>query len=191
MKLLRVVLVSMLMAAPIKASLAAGVDDYSKTFAEFRNIALTQPYFDHAYGYAVFPVVGKGGMVLGGAFGNGQVYRNDKVTGHVSLVSLSVGLQMGGEAYSEVVFFEDKRAYDEFTRGSFEIDAKASAVAITAGVQAEAGTTGITAGASAGPKTQVQGETRYVKGLAVFAHIKSGLMFEAAVAGQKFNFQSL
>ena len=191
MKLLRVLLVSVLAIAPIKASLAAGVDDYSKTFAEFRSVALTQPYFDHAYGYAVFPVVGKGGMVLGGAFGKGQVYRNDKVTGHVSLMSLSVGLQMGGEAYSEVIFFEDKRAYDEFTRGSFEIDAKASAVAITAGVQAEAGTTGITAGASAGPKTQVQGVARYVKGLAVFAHIKGGFMFEAAVGGQKFNFQPL
>ena len=191
MKLLRVLLVSVLVIAPIKASLAAGVDDYSKTFAEFRSVALTQPYFDHAYGYAVFPVVGKGGMVLGAAFGKGQVYRNDKVTGHVSLVSLSVGLQMGGEAYSEVIFFEDKRAYDEFTRGSFEIDAKASAVAITAGVQAEAGTTGITAGASAGPKTQVQGVARYVKGLAVFAHIKGGMMFEAAVGGQKFTFQPL
>lgn len=191
MKFLRIMLVSMLAMAPIQASLAAGVDDYSKTFAEFRSSALTQPYFDHAYGYAVFPVVGKGGMVLGGAFGNGQVYRGDKVTGHVSLMSLSVGLQMGGQAYSEVIFFEDKRAYDEFTRGSFEIGAKASAVAITAGVQAEAGTTGITAGASAGPKTQVQGVTRYVKGLAVFVHIKGGLMFEAAVAGQKFYFQPL
>lgn len=188
MKLLHVLLVTALAIMPVKASLASGVDDYSKTFAEFRGSALTQPYFANAYGYAVFPVVGKGGMVIGGAFGKGQVYRDEKVTGHVSLAHLSIGLQMGGQAFSEIIFFEDKRAYDEFTRGSFELDAKASAVAITAGAQAEVGTTGIAAGASAGPKSQTQLVAKYVKGLAVFVHIKGGFMFEAAVGGQKFSF---
>lgn len=191
MKLLHVLFVSVLTVVPVKASLAASVDDYSKTFAEFHGSSLTQPYFAKAYGYAVFPVVGNGAMVIGGAFGKGQVYRDEKVTGHVSLAHFSIGLQMGGQAFSEIIFFEDKRAYDEFTRGSFDLDAKASAVAITAGVQAEAGTTGVAAGASAGPKTQVQLAARYVKGLAVFVHIKGGLMFEAAVGGQKFNFEPL
>ena len=191
MKLLPILLVSALAIMPVKASLAADVDDYSKTFAEFRGSALTQPYFTNAYGYAVFPVVGKGGMVIGGAFGKGQVYRDGKVTGHVSLAHLSIGLQMGGQAFSEIIFFEDKRAYDEFTRGSFELDAKASAVAITAGAQAEVGTTGIAAGASAGPKSQVQLAAKYVKGLAVFVHIKGGFMFAAAVGGQKFTFTPL
>jgi lipid-binding SYLF domain-containing protein len=191
MKALHVLLVSALAVVSVQASQAASVDDYSKTIAVFRDSPLTQPYFANGYGYAVFPVVGKGGMVLGGAFGKGQVYRQGNVTGHASLAHLSIGLQMGGQAFSEIIFFEDKRAYDEFTRGSVELDAKASAVAVTAAAQAEAGTTGIAAGASAGPNAQVQLTARYVKGLAVFVHIKGGLMYEAAVGGQKFSFRPL
>ena len=191
MKLMSVLFVSALLLVSTSASLADGVDDYSKTFAEYRASPLTQPYFTNAYGYAVFPRVGKGGMVLGGAFGKGQVYQGEKVTGHVSLAQLSIGLQMGGQAFSEIIFFQDKRAYDEFTRGSFELDAKASAVANTAGAQAEAGTTGIAAGVSAGPNSQAQRVARYVKGLAVFVHTKGGFMFEAAVGGQKFTFVPL
>ena len=191
MKLAHNLIAIALVLVPIQALRAATVEDYSKTIELFRESPLTQPYFANAYGYAVFPVVGKGGAVVGGAFGKGQVYRGGKVTGHSSLVHLSIGLQLGGQAYSEIIFFQDKRAYDEFTTGSFELDAKASAVAITAGAQAEAGTTGLTAGASAGPKSQVQLAARYVKGTAVFVHIKGGFMYEAAVGGQKFSFEPL
>ena len=90
-----------------------------------------------------------------------------------------------------MIFFQDKRAYDEFTSGQFSFDAQASAVAITAGAQAQAGSTGATAGASAGPKTGAHTETSYYKGMAIFVHAKGGLMYEAAIAGQKFSFEPL
>ena len=92
--------------------------------------------------------------------------------------------------FSEIIFFEDKRAYDEFTSGEFEFDAAASAVAITAGVQASAGTEGATAGATAGPATGAQAEIKWHKGMAVFVHAKGGLMYEAAIGGQKFSFKA-
>jgi hypothetical protein len=88
-----------------------------------------------------------------------------------------------------MIFFQDKRAFDEFTSGNFEFDAAASAVAITAGVQAKAGTEGATAGASAGPATGAQAEIKYHKGMAVFVHTKGGLMYEAAIGGQKFSYK--
>ena len=91
-------------------------------------------------------------------------------------------------AFSELIFFEDKRAYDEFTTGEFEMDASASAVAITAGAQAQAGTQGAAAAASAGPATAKQAPAQYHKGMAVFVHIKGGLMYEASIGGQKFVF---
>ena len=102
---------------------------------------------------------------------------------------MSVGFQAGGQAFSQIIFFQDKRAYDEFTSGSFEFDAAASVVAITAGAQAKIGTEGVSAGASAGPATGVQAKTSYRKGMAVFVHTKGGLMFDAAIGGQKFNFK--
>ena len=95
---------------------------------------------------------------------------------------------MGGQAFSEIIFFQDKRAYDDFTSGNFEFDATASAVVITAGAQAKAGTEGVTAGASAGPETGTHAKTSYRKGMALFVHAKGGLMYEAAIGGQKFSF---
>lgn len=164
-------------------------DKYTDTIDIYKKSESVQPFFKSAYGYAVFPTIGKGGIVVGGAFGEGQVYRKGKVTGTASLVKLSVGFQLGGQAFSEMIFFEDKRAYDEFTAGNFEFDATASAVAITAGAQAKAGTEGATAGASAGPATGAQAKTGYHKGMAVFYHAKGGLMYEASIGGQKFNFE--
>ena len=109
-------------------------------------------------------------------------------TRKTSLTKVSIGFQAGGQAFSQIIFFQDKRAYDEFTSGSFAFDAQASAVAITAGAQAQAGSTGATAGASAGsPGTHA--ETNYYKGMAIFVHTKGGLMYEAAIAGQKFSFK--
>lgn len=170
---------------------AAEVEDYSATLRIFQDAPLTQDYFSGAYGYAVFPKVGKGAAGVGVAYGRGQVYRAGIATGICRLYQLSLGLQLGGQAYSEIIFFQDQRAYDEFTRGSFEFDAGVSAVAITAGAQARTGTTGTSAGASLGPKTGTQLAARYVKGLAVFVHSKGGLMYEAAVGGQKFKFEPL
>jgi hypothetical protein len=139
----------------------------------------------------VFPNVGKGGVGVGGAYGKGQVYASGKPTGTSSLAKVTVGFQLGGQVFSEIVFFQDKRAYDEFTSGNFEFDATASAVAITAGVQAQAGTGGASAGASAGPATGVQAKAKYQKGMAIFVHAKGGLMYEAAIGGQKFTFEPL
>jgi hypothetical protein len=169
-------------------SMPAHADEYTDTIAIYKKSEAVQPFFKNAYGYAVFPTIGKGGFVVGGAYGKGQVYRGGKVTGTASLVKLSVGFQAGGQAFSELIFFEDKRAYDEFTSGEFALDATASAVAITAGAQAKAGSEGASAGASAGPATGVQAPIKYHKGMAVFVHAKGGLMYEAAVGGQKFKF---
>ena len=172
-------------------SSASAAEDYSSTINVFKQSPQVQPYFKNAYGYAVFPTIGKGGLGIGGAYGKGQVYRGGKVTGTTKLMKVSVGFQAGGQAFSQMIFFQDKRAYDEFTSGQFAFDAQASAVAITAGVQAQAGSTGATAGASAGPKTGAHAGTSYYKGMAIFVHTKGGLMYEAAIAGQKFSFEPL
>jgi lipid-binding SYLF domain-containing protein len=169
----------------------AAADNYSSTIKIFNKSPQVQPYFENAYGYAVFPTVGKGGLVIGGAYGKGQVYHDGKVTGTTTLTKVSIGFQAGGQAFSQIIFFEDKRAYAEFTSGQFAFDAQASAVAITAGAQAQAGSTGATASATAGPKTGAHAETSYYRGMAIFIHAKGGLMFEAAIAGQKFSFKPL
>lgn len=167
---------------------AKSEDDYSSVLKRFQESEVTQPFFKSAYGYAVFPKAGKGGMGVGAAYGSGQVYRTGKFVGVAKLFKLSIGFQLGGQAFSQIVFFQDKRAFEEFTSGSFEFDATASAVAITAGAQAQVGTKGTTAGASAGPNTGKQLGGNYVKGYAVFTHALGGLMYEAAIAGQKFSY---
>jgi lipid-binding SYLF domain-containing protein len=134
-------------------------DSFSDTIKTFNGSPQVQPFFKNAYGYAVFPTIGKGGIGIGGAYGKGQVYRGGKVTGKSSMFKGTIGFQLGGQAFSQIIFFQDKRAYEQFTGGSFEFDANASAVAITAGAQAQAGTTGTTAGASAGPRTGEQAKT--------------------------------
>ena len=122
-------------------STAASADSYLSTISVFRKSPEVRHFFNNCYGYAVFPTIGKGGFVVGGSYGKGQVYQGGKVTGETSLIKASFGFQAGGQAFSEMIFFEDKRAYDDFTSGNFEFDATASAVAITAGMQAQTGTT--------------------------------------------------
>ncbi len=170
-------------------SSAYAAENYSNSIAVFEKSPICQPYFKKAYGFAMFPTIGQGAFGIGAAHGDGQVYRGGKVTGYTSMTQISIGFQLGGQAYSQIIFFEDKRAYDDFTRGNFEFDASASAVAITAAAQASAGTTGSTAGASAGPATGKQATTSYYKGTSVFVHTKGGLMYEAAIGGQKFSFK--
>ena len=96
----------------------ARADEYSDTVELFKNAGESGAFFHSCYGYAVFPTVGKGGLVVGGAHGTGHVYAQGKYTGDASLTQLSVGFQAGGEAYSQIVFFENKTAYVEFTSGS-------------------------------------------------------------------------
>ncbi len=168
----------------------AYADSYSNAVDVFKKSPAVQPFFENAYGYALFPTIGKAGFVVGGAYGEGKVYLGGQVTGTSSIIKLSIVWQAGGQAFSEIIFFLDKRAYDEFTKGEFAFDAQASAVAITAGAQVQAGTKGVSASATAGPATGAQAETSYNKGMAVFVHAKGGLMYEAAIGGQKFNFKA-
>jgi len=104
------------------------------------------------------------------------------------MTQLTVGFQLGGEAYSQIIFFEDQRAFDEFTSGNFEFAATASAVAITAGASAAATTTGSSAGASGGKHDATTKGAGYHKGMAVFTVAKGGLMYEASIGGQKFSY---
>ena len=173
------------------STIAQAAEDFSETIKTFKESPQVQPFFKNAYGYAVFPTIGKGGVGIGGAHGKGQVYQGGKVTGKTSMTQITVGLQFGGQAFSQIIFFQDKRSYDEFTSGNFEFSAQATAVAITAGAQAQAGTTGSTAGATAGGDAGKQAKVSYSKGMAIFTHAKGGLMYEATLGGQKFNFEPI
>ena len=184
----RLFLLFVTMLAVLSCATTATRDLYPNTIAVFKQSPQVKPFFEDAYGYVVFPTIGKGGFVIGGAYGKGLVYRQGVATGSSELVKLSAGFQFGGQAFSEIIFLQDQRAYDEFTAGNFEFDATASAVAVTAGAQAQAGSAGQTAGASAGPATGVQAPSGYRKGMAVFIHTKGGLMYEASLGGQKFTF---
>jgi len=168
----------------------AWADDYADTIKVFKNAGESGTFFARSYGYAVFPTVGKGGIGIGGAYGKGRVYAGGNYVGDTSVTQVSIGLQLGGQAYSQIIFFEDKRAFDEFTSGNFEFGAQASAVAITAGASAEATTTGTSAGASGGKNdaTTTTAGTGYHKGMAVFTVAKGGLMYEASIGGQKFSY---
>jgi len=181
---LRIYLVFLLLAVPFAPVWA---DEYSDTIKVFKDAGESGSFFAKNYGYAVFPTIGKGGIGIGGAYGKGRVYANGAYVGDTSVTQVSVGFQLGGQAYSQIVFFEDKRAFDEFTSGNFEFGAQASAVAITAGASAGATTTGSSAGASGG-KHDATTVGKYYKGMAVFTVAKGGLMYEASVGGQKFNY---
>jgi lipid-binding SYLF domain-containing protein len=145
-------------------------------------------FFDKAYGYAVFPTIGKAGLVVGGAHGTGRVYEKGQYVGDTSLTQLSVGFQAGGQAFSEIIFFENKAALDIFTAGNFEMAATAQATAITASASASAGSTGASATASA-KKDEAATAGEYYKGMSVFTVAKGGLMYEASIAGQKFTYK--
>jgi lipid-binding SYLF domain-containing protein len=182
-------LLSMLaLAALAFAAMPAHADDYQETIEVFRKAGESGKFFDSAYGYAVFPTIGKGGIGIGGAYGKGRVYEKGRHVGDASMAQVTVGFQLGGQAYSQIVFFQDQRAFREFTSGGFEFGAEASAVAITAGAGAKAGTAGSSAQASGG-----QHDARtvgvYHKGMATFTVAKGGLMYEASIGGQKFSYR--
>ena len=174
--------------ALVLAATVVRADDYSDTVALFKNAGASAAYFAKSYGYAVFPTVGEGAFIVGGAHGKGRVYAHGKLVGDTTMSQASVGFQAGGKAFSQIIFFEDKRSLDEFESGSFEFAAGASAVAVTAGASASAGTTGVTSGASGGMKDATTTSPGYEKGMAVFTIAKGGLMYAAAIAGQKFSF---
>lgn len=127
-----------------------------------------QQFFDDSAGYVLFPNVGKGGFIIGGASGNGVVYEGNTMVGMANLKKLNVGLQAGGQAIIEIIFFETSVDLNRFKEGKFQFAAEASAVALKSGIAANA---------------------KYKEGVAVFALPKAGLMADASVGGQKFGFK--
>ena len=125
-------------------------------------------FFSDSYGYAVFPTIGKGAVGIGGAHGNGILYKGGKPYGTTSMSQVSIGFQFGGQSYMEVIFMEDKGAFDNYVEGKTKLAAQASAVALTAGASADAA---------------------YSDGVAIFTAVNGGLMYEAAVGGQKFKYK--
>jgi len=147
------------------------IADSNTAKAEFiKTDGLMKGLFENAYGYVIFPNVGKGGVGVGGAAGNGTVYEHNKVVGMAKLSQVTIGFQAGGQAYREVIFFESKAEMDRFKESKFEFSAQASAVAVKAGAS---------------------GNAKYTNGVMVFTMQKGGLMYEASVGGQKFTFNKL
>lgn len=126
--------------------------------------------FKSSYGYVIFPKIGKGAIIIGGSGGNGVVYEKGKTIGTAKMAQLSVGAQIGGESYREIIFFEDKEALDRLKENKVEFTGQISAVAAKSGASANA---------------------KYADGVAVFTQDLSGLMAEAAVGGQKFTYKTL
>jgi lipid-binding SYLF domain-containing protein len=177
-----------LFTSTLGAALPAWADAFQTTLDRFRKAEQSGKFFANAYGYAVFPTIGKGGIGVGGAYGKGRVYQQGRVIGETSMTQLSIGFQLGGQGFSQIIFFENADALKKFTQGEFEFGAEASAVVITVAAGAKAGTAGATAGASVEQgKAAMVGV--YNNGMAVFTIPKGGLMYEATLAGQKFKFK--
>ncbi|RKP57693.1 YSC84-related protein [Pararobbsia silviterrae] len=166
---------------------SAWADNYADTLTVFKNAGESGSLLQSAYAYALFPSIGKGGVGIGGAHGKGRVYEKGKHIGDTSMTQITVGLQLGGQVYSELILFEDEAALKNFTQGNFEFGADANAIAITAAAGAQAGTTGTSTNASGG-KNDAKTSGGFRKGMAVFTVAKGGLMYEASVGGQKFSY---
>jgi lipid-binding SYLF domain-containing protein len=125
--------------------------------------------FRTSAGFAIFPKVAKGGLGVGAARGKGQLYEKEQMIGETTLTQVTIGLQLGGQVYSEVVFFETAESLKNFKEGNFEFSAQVSAVAAAEGASANA---------------------KYKQGVLVFTLARGGLMYEASVGGQKFSYES-
>lgn len=188
-KFLTSALLALFVALPSAISWA---DEYSDSIESFRTAGESGAFFDSSVGYAVFPSIGKGGIGLGGAHGSGKVYRGGTVIGEAKMNQITLGFQLGGQVYSQIIFFENESALTDFTSGNFEFSAQATAVAITAGASASANTGGgNSAGASGGQNDASTVSAGYRKGMAIFTVAKGGLMYEAALGGQKYSYTPL
>jgi lipid-binding SYLF domain-containing protein len=163
----------------------ARADDYDDTIQLFKHAGESAVFFNESYAYAVFPTIGAGGLVVGGARGVGQVYVHDRPVGDAVMTQLSIGLQAGGKAYSEIIFFQDAHALEQFEAGKLEFAAGASAVAVTAGASASVGTDRASSEVSGGTHDATTNGD-YQTGMAVFTIAKGGLMFGADISGEKF-----
>jgi len=186
-KLLKATLLLLVTCLPVHGAWA---DEYDDAIKSFQNAGESGAYFANSYGYAVFPTIGKGGVGIGGAHGTGKVYAQGKPIGESKMNQLTVGLQLGGQAFSQIIFFENETALKDFTSGNFEFGAQATAVAITAGASASANTGGGTStGVSGGKNNATTASLGYRKGMAIFTVAKGGLMYEASLGGQKYSYK--
>lgn len=169
-QLFKLFLISLMFIQPTFAGWDPTAEDKAKqTIEDFKSKdPKLMVFFEKAYGYAVFPTVGKGGIGIGGAYGKGTVFVNDSPIGSSTLSQFTIGVQLGGQSYSQIIFFKEEETFERFKQGNFEFDAQASAVAVDEGAAAHAA---------------------YEKGVAIFTMAKGGLMFEASVGGQKFTFE--
>jgi lipid-binding SYLF domain-containing protein len=163
------------MIAALSAFTAQAADDLQKksqeTVAAFLKADSTMKTFiDQSAGYVVFPHVGKGGLIVGGAHGDGQVFEKGNVTGKAKMTQASIGAQAGGQTFAEIIFFETPAALDDFKGGKFEMSAEVSAVAAAEGASKAA---------------------KYKRGVAVFTLAEKGLMVSASIGGQKFKFEPI
>jgi lipid-binding SYLF domain-containing protein len=144
------------------------VSDANETISLFKK---TDPdlarFFKSSVGYAVFPSIGKGAFIIGGAYGSGVLYEGGESVGKASLTQATIGLQAGGQAYAEIIFFESEQVLSDFKAGDLAFSGQVSGVALAAGASANA---------------------NYRWGVAVFTATRGGLMVEASLGGQKFNY---
>jgi lipid-binding SYLF domain-containing protein len=139
-----------------------------ETIAKFKEAdSSVKVFFEKAYGYIVFPGIGKGGFIIGGGHGDGWVYEKGRHIGRATVTQLTIGAQIGGQSYSEIIFFEDKKTLDDFKKGNWELSAQASAIMVKQGASKD---------------------SSYDHGVAVFTMPKKGAMAEASVGGQKFKY---
>ena len=177
LNVLRLSIFSLLLTALMPVGIKAQDDDKDKLLNDANNArdefiksdALMKNLFDNSAGYVIFPNVGKGAIGVGGAAGNGILYEQGSPVGKAKMKQVTVGLQLGGQAYREVIFFESKSALDQFKGGNFEFSGQVSAVAVTKGASAD---------------------VKYRNGIMVFTQEKGGLMYEASVGGQKFGYSA-
>jgi len=184
--LIKMFFVTVLLLTGTAVFAAASLQDCQETMGKFKELGNVSELLAQSYGYAVLPTIGKGGMGVGGAAGSGCVFAGGKHVGNVSMGQVSIGWQLGGQAYSQLILFQNADTYKEFTQGNFEFGADATAVALTYGAAAGASTQG--ASASAG---DTHGKGAWKRGMAIFTLAKGGLMYEATIGGQKYNFKPL
>ncbi len=166
-QIMKILLVALMAISPLMASESKPDKAYETAIKKFKDSKQTRRFFDDSYGYAIFETVGKGGFGIGGAHGKGRVYADGKYIADTSLSQVTIGFQLGGQAFSQIMFFKNKNALSTFKTGKFQLGAQASAVAITAGIGANAD---------------------YDQGIAIFTLAKGGLMYEASVGGQTFDY---
>jgi len=180
-----------LLVTVFSVSVPVHADQYTDAANIFRNTETASPFFAGSYGYAIFPTVGKGGFIIAGGFGKGRVFVAGDPVGDSTLTQASIGFQIGGQAYTQIIFFEDERAFREFSAGGFEFGGQVNATVIKASAQATASTAGSTAGASGGINDVEIVSPGFHKGMAVFIVATGGLMFEASVGGQRFSYRPI